>query len=157
MAFTTESNDNRSISSIESRRSNFEDELEDEDPPPTKVNLEPMYSQDASPQEASEEPPTLGATPMPNVVPGSIPKEKGQNKKKKPSTKETKLDSTEATEDPIPNTPSPPKKRQPKHKGEIRFMDPDIVTITGTIDTTEDDNLLTHSSLKRQNETRRKR
>ena len=72
--------DERSYSSEDLRRSNFEDEVEEEDPPPTKVNREPMYSQDASPQEAPEETLTLGATPKPNVAPGSITKKKSQNK-----------------------------------------------------------------------------
>ena len=46
MASTTESNDERSLSSEESRRSNVEYEVEEKNPTPTQVNLEPMYSQD---------------------------------------------------------------------------------------------------------------
>ena len=39
-----------------------------------------MYAQDVSPPEAPEENPTLDAAPNPNVVTGSIPKKKSQNK-----------------------------------------------------------------------------
>ena len=121
MASTTGSNDNRSISSEDSRRSKSIKEVEEQDPPPTQVNLEPMYAQDASIQEVPEENPTLGATPKPNVVPGSIPKKKSQSKKENTFTKETELDYTEATEDPTPKNPFNPRSVNPSARERSGF------------------------------------
>ena len=156
MARTAASNKDGSLPSETSKHSNFKDDVDDKDPPQTEINIEPMYSQDASQEEAPEENPNPGATLKPNVVPGSIPKKKSQIRKKS-STKEIELNSSEVTQDPTPKTPSPPKKRQAKRKGEIRFLDPDIATIIDTTDTTKDDDLLAYSGLKRQNKIRTKR
>ena len=48
MVRTAASNEERSISSEASKYSNPEDEVENEDPPQTEVNLELVYSRDAS-------------------------------------------------------------------------------------------------------------
>ena len=142
--------------SEESRSPSSSKEEVDTNPSP-KVNLETLYQQDVLTTDATI---TTGTTTNPTVVPGSNPRTKSCIKKKKPSPKEPKKDSTEAPtdSDPPPKTPPTSRRRSPLMPlaGTIE-IDADIAKVIGIEDTEIDDDLLTHSGLKKKNRVRRRR